>query len=182
MAAGSKFVLLGVLAVAAIMGAVAFFALPQPRPNVVIVVIDTLRADHTSLHGYDRPTTPNLQRIADEGLVLRSHFANAPWTKPSVASMITGLHPSAHGSRVGQFETLQQIAALRAAGATPSIEILSPEHTTLAERLRDAGYRTAAFVANFHLTPRFGYDQGYDEYRFDPNRYHWPRLADRTTS
>src|SRR5207247_5717952 len=67
--------------------------LAPPRPNVVIVLIDTLRADHMSLYGYARDTTPELQRIARQGLVLRSHFANAPWTKPSVASIITGLHP-----------------------------------------------------------------------------------------
>ncbi len=73
------------------------------RPNIVIVLVDTLRADHTSIHGYDRDTTPNLRRIGEQGLVLRSHFVIAPWTKPSVASLITGLHPSAHGSRVGQF-------------------------------------------------------------------------------
>lgn len=86
------------------------------RPNVVIVSLDTLRADHTSVHGYDRDTKPNLRRIGEQGLVLRSHFANAPWTKPSVASLITGLHPSAHGSRVGQFETLQGIERLRLLG------------------------------------------------------------------
>ena len=143
------------------------------RPNVLIVLVDTLRADHTSLYGYSKPTTPHLEEIAAEGWVLRSHLTTAPWTKPAVASLITGLHPTAHGSRLGQFD---QIDSLRQAGKAPKIETLSDQHVTLAERFRDTGYRTAAFVANYHLTPRFGYDQGYEHYHFDPNRYRWDSL------
>ncbi len=163
----------GLASIGALVTAGLLWRSPRQPPNVVIVLVDTLRADHTSLHGYERQTTPNLERIASRGLVMRSHFANSPWTKPSVASLITGLHPSAHRSRVGQFETLEKIETLRRQGLTPKIEILSEKHLTLAERLRAAGYRTAAFVANYHLTPRFGYDQGYEDYRFDPNRYRW---------
>ena len=125
-------------------------------PNVVVVCIDTVRADHTSLYGYERPTTPNLERIAAEGLVLGRHFANAPWTKPSVASIITGLHPSAHGSRVGQFTEAED----------QFVEVLSDENLTMAEVFQAAGYLTLAHVTNYNMLGRFGYDQGYDEYRF----------------
>ena len=151
------------------------------RPNIVIVLVDTLRADHTSLHGYARDTTPNLRRIGEQGLVLRSHFVNAPWTKPSVASLITGLHPSAHGSRVGQFETLEGIEQLRRQGQNPEIEILNAKHQTLAEILGDAGYRTAAFLSNYHLTPKFGYAQGYDEYSFEPGAVADEKMVRSTT-
>ncbi|MEM7200830.1 MAG: sulfatase [Planctomycetota bacterium] len=153
---------------------------PTPPPNVVIVLVDTLRADHTTVHGYRFPTTPNLERIARDGLVLRSHFVNAPWTKPSVASLLTGLHPSAHGSRVGQFETLHRIEEIRAEGRTPSLEILSQDHDTLPEWLRDAGYHTAAFVSNYHMTPRFGYDQGYENYVFTPDERDDPTNVQNT--
>jgi arylsulfatase A-like enzyme len=141
-----------------------------PPPNIVIVLVDTLRADHTSVHGYARDTTPHLRRIAQEGLVLRSHLANAPWTKPSVASLITGLHPSAHGSRTGEFSKAEKIQTLREQGRNPSIEILSEKNTTLAELLKAGGYRTAAYVSNVHLTPKFGYAQGYDKYVYTPWR------------
>ena len=55
-------------------------------PHIVLVLIDALRADHTSLYGYERPTTPHMERIAEVGLVGDRHFVNAPWTKPSIAS------------------------------------------------------------------------------------------------
>ncbi len=97
---------------------------PPSKPNLILVLVDTLRADHTSVYGYERDTTPSLRRIAEEGLVFRSHFANAPWTKPSVASIVTGLHPSAHGSREGQFDSLRHIAKLKAAGENPRVDVL----------------------------------------------------------
>ena len=132
------------------------------RPNIVVVCVDTLRADHCSLYGYSRPTTPNLERLAAEGFVARCFFANAPWTKPSVASYYTGLLPSAHGSRVGMF------AAERKEERT--VEVLSDRHTTLAEALAAAGYRTAAYTTNFNMAPKFGYAQGFEDYGFVAER------------
>lgn len=128
-------------------------------PNLALVLVDTLRADHTSLYGYERPTTPELERIASEGVVFERHLANAPWTKPSVASLLTGLHPTAHGSRLGQFATGQ-------ANQGPWIEVLSDRHRTFVEHLQEAGFRTGAFVSNQNLNEAWGYAQGYDEYRF----------------
>ena len=129
----------------------------QKKPNVVIILVDTLRADHCSLYGYRRNTTPNLKRIAAKGLKLENHFANSPWTKPSVASIITGLLPTAHGSRIGQFEDLKE-------KKSPLVEVLNPGVKTLAETLKENGYSTHAFLSNWHLTPKFGYAQGYDDY------------------
>lgn len=133
----------------------------QKGPNVVIILIDTLRADHCSVYGYKRETTPHMTRIAQSGLKLENHFVNSPWTKPSTASIISGLYPTAHGSRIGQFEDLQ-------VQSSPVIEVLSPRIKTMAEILKKSGYSTHAFITNYHLTPRFGYAQGYEHYHFDP--------------
>lgn len=131
---------------------------PDGPPHIVVVLVDTLRADHTSLHGYERRTTRNLERIASEGTWMKKHFVNAPWTKPSVASILTGLHPTAHGSRIGQFEQAERGEGL--------VEVLDDAHETFVEVLSDAGYDTVAHVSNIHLQPKWGYAQGYDDYRF----------------
>lgn len=129
----------------------------EAPPHIVLVLIDTLRADHTSMYGYDKPTTPELDALAEKGLVMRRHFANAPWTKPSVASILTGLHPTAHGSRIGQFNPESD-------NEGPRVELLSDKNYTFVEVLRQAGYRTAAHLSNYNLLSKWGYDQGYDDY------------------
>lgn len=135
----------------------------ESKPNVVVVLIDTLRADHTSIHGCTRDTTPNLERIAQKGLKLENYFVNSPWTKPSVATIISGLFPTSHGSRVGQFEDIEMYVV-----GTAKIEILNSKINTMAEILKKNGFATHAYITNYHLTPRFGYHQGYDHYNFDP--------------
>lgn len=134
------------------------------KPNVVILLIDTLRADHTGMHGYSRDTTPNLDRIAKKGLKLENFFVNAPWTKPSVASIISGLYPTGHGSRVGQFEDMETYVV-----GTAKVEVLNSKINTMAEILKKKGFSTHAYITNYHLTPRFGYHQGYDFYNFNPD-------------
>lgn len=124
---------------------------------VVVLLVDTLRADHTSLHDYRRDTTPELRRIAADGLVLRRHLVNAPWTKPSVASILTGLPPSAHGARLG---------FAGAGNLGRPIEVLSPALRTLPEALSARGYATAAWMTNAQLRGDWGFDQGYDRYVF----------------
>ncbi|MEO0660209.1 MAG: sulfatase, partial [Planctomycetota bacterium] len=132
-----------------------------PPPHIVLVLVDTLRADHTSVYGYEKGTTPELEKIAAEGVVMRRHFANAPWTKPSVASILTGLHPTAHGSRIGQFNA-------STSNEGPRVELLSEKNLTFVEVLQDAGYRTASHVSNYNLLAKWGYDQGYDRYELVP--------------
>jgi arylsulfatase A-like enzyme len=131
------------------------------KPNIVIILIDTLRADHCSTYGYERETTPHMTRIAKDGLKLENYYVNSPWTKPSTASIITGLHPTAHGSRIGQFEELEN-------KVSPVIEVLNPCVETMADILKENGYITYAFITNYHLTPKFGYAQGYSHYYFEP--------------
>jgi len=102
---------------------------PKNRLNVLIYMIDTLRADHTSLYGYARETTPFLKRLGAEGLAFDDCIVQATWTKPSVASLMTSLYSFAHGI-IRDYDTIPQGSA------------------TLAEQLRTAGYVTAGIVAN----------------------------------
>jgi arylsulfatase A-like enzyme len=127
----------------------------QP-PNVLLVVIDTVRRDHLSCYGHARNTSPVIDALAAESVRFDRAYATAPWTSPSVASMITGRYPSSHGvTRVGP---------------------LPDEVVTLAEILRGEGYATAGFVSNFLVGRQFNFDQGYDAFRStkarDPRELH----------
>lgn len=117
------------------------------RSNVLIYVIDALRADHVGVFGYERDTTPNIDRFAEEATVFETALSNATWTKASVATMLTGLYPPSHLA-ISKDDALGQSA------------------TTLAEILRSEGHDTAAFVANVNLTEPFGFGQGFNELRY----------------
>ncbi len=124
----------------------------RPR-NLIVLTLDTMRADRLPAYGFQGFSTPALDRIAAEGLVIEEAFASAPLTLPSHASMFTGLQPPRHGVRDN--------------ASAP----LAPEFTTLAEALRARGLRTAAFVASVVLAPGRGLDQGFDLYSAgDPSR------------
>jgi arylsulfatase A-like enzyme len=123
----------------------------KPRPNLIIVLVDTLRADHLSYHGYDRETSPHLDRFAGESLTFLNHYAHASRTGPSVASLFTGLYPRSHG-------VLNPLEARDAKG------ILSEEQTTLAEILASHGYSSHGIVTNVNVSSRFGFGQGFASY------------------
>jgi arylsulfatase A-like enzyme len=112
----------------------ALAAGPTSAPNVLLVVLDTVRAKSMSLYGYPRPTTPVLKRLADRGVVFERALATSSWTLPSHASMFTGRYP--HELSANWLEPLD--------GAFP----------TLAETFRDHGYLTAGFTANLLYTTR----------------------------
>jgi arylsulfatase A-like enzyme/tetratricopeptide (TPR) repeat protein len=115
-------------------------------PDVVLVTIDTLRADHLGCYGYDKPTSPHLDALAAEGLRYDQCQAPAPITLPSHASILTGQLPSEHGVRNnGTYR-------------------LPDEASTLAEALRAHGYRTGAFVSALPVSSRFGLAQGFEVY------------------
>jgi arylsulfatase A-like enzyme len=121
----------------------------KPRPNVVIYLVDTLRADRLGCYGYPKPTSPHLDRFAEGATLFETAVAQAPWTRPSVASILSGLGPLSHGVR-----TLE--------------DRLPDAADTLAERLRAAGYRTAAFSTNAHIDADTGFAQGFDDFLFLP--------------
>jgi arylsulfatase A-like enzyme len=130
----------------------AYAALGAPAAgarNVVLIILDTVRAASLSLYGYPRPTTPQLERLARSGIVFENAFSPSPWTLPSHASMFTGRYPH----------------ELAANWQTP----LDDAHPTLAEVLAGRGYVTAGFVANpFYTTYEHGLDRGfvhYEDYR-----------------
>lgn len=122
-------------------------AAPDGAPNVLVIVVDTLRADHLPAYGYEGGRTPNLDRFAEDAVRYEQAFANASWTRPSFASILTGRYASSHGV-MGKPDSLPDDAV------------------TLPEALREGGYETAGFVTNFNVGPYFNFQQGFDEYAF----------------
>jgi choline-sulfatase len=145
-------------------------ARPSERPNLLLVTIDTLRADHLGCYGYRAAATPALDALSARGVRFRTAVAHVPLTGPSHASILTSRTPLGHGVRDNGGYVLP--AAVR----------------SVAEDLKLAGYRTAAFVSGFPLKRRFGLDRGFDTYDDqlprgkDARRTAYvERTADRTT-
>ncbi|MEE8167032.1 MAG: sulfatase-like hydrolase/transferase, partial [Myxococcota bacterium] len=115
----------------------------EDRPNVLLVMVDTLRADHLSCYGAEIET-PNLCRLAEAGTTYQA-FSHASWTKPATASLLSSTLPSTHG-----------------AIAKPSA--LSPDLTLISEAMQAGGYTTGGIVSNTWLAESFGFAQGYDDY------------------
>jgi arylsulfatase A-like enzyme len=128
---------------------------PEPtlQPNVVIVLVDTLRSDHLGVHGYARPTSPRIDAFAAQGLDFRRAFAQSGWTLASTTSLLTGLYPHQH-------RVVRDPAHHEAFGC------LVPEVHTVAEAMQDARYATAAFINNTFLAPEFGLNQGFGRYDY----------------
>jgi choline-sulfatase len=125
--------------------------LETTHPSILLVTIDTLRADHCSTYGYSQPTTPRLDAIAKRGARLETAYAPMATTAPSHATMFTSLLPRAHGMlKNGQ--------------------VLAPQHRRLAEVLHAKGYKTAAFVSSFAVDERFGLGPGFATYQDDFDR------------
>lgn len=122
-------------------------AAPRGAQNVIVVVIDTLRADALGAYGYRRARTPNLDAFAREAVRYDRHFANASWTRPSFASIMTGRYPSNHG-----------VMALQAP--------LPDEVTTIAEAFAEGGYYTSGVVTNTNVSPVYNFQQGFDEFTY----------------
>ncbi len=118
---------------------------PDAAPNVLVIILDTVRAASLGLYGYDRPTTPNLEQIAERGVVFDRALSPSPWTLPAHGTLFTGRYPH----------------ELTANWKTP----LDDTYPTLAELLAERGYETAGFVANsFYTTYEHGLDRGFVHY------------------
>lgn len=129
---------------------------PEERPPVVLIVVDTLAARNMSVYGYSRPTTPHLAALAAESVVFDQAYSNASWTLPSFQSMLTGLYPKSHQPDTSHIQ-----------GRNPFLwekHQLSGDRFTLAERFRASGWRTFAHFDNPWLTATFGIEQGYDSF------------------
>ena len=142
------------LLLAALMAAVAC---APPRPNgVVLIVVDTLRADHLGLYGYARDTSPGIDRWAERAAVFEQALATAPWTLPTFGSIFTGHLPTTH------------LAGRKPGGAGRSG--LNAALPTLTEQLHEAGFATGALVANPFLRERFGFARGFESYDYRRGR------------
>lgn len=126
-------------------------AVPANRTDVLLVIIDTLRADHLGVYGYDRPTSPHLDAFAAQGLRYTAVGSPASWTLPAFGSFATGRYPADHGAGASDGQQSTQAG-------------LNPDLPTLAERMRQAGYRTGAIVTNPYLKRAFGVHRGFDTY------------------
>jgi arylsulfatase A-like enzyme len=114
------------------------------RPNVVVYLIDSLRADRLGCYGYGKPVSPAIDAFAESALVFDNATANSSWTKSAVASIFTGLWPASH-------QAITREDKLPAAAFT------------LAEALREAGYATVGFSTNPSIAEEFGFEQGFDQ-------------------
>lgn len=126
------------------------------RPNVILVLVDALRADHLGSYGYARDTSPALDAFAREAVLFEEAITQSTFTKSSIASLFTGRAPYEHGVYWGDRRDR--------AGLLTS-DVLLERETTLAEALRSRGYLTAAWVQNTHLRSYMGFAQGFLDYR-----------------
>ena len=115
------------------------------RPNIILIVVDTLRADHVGCYGYQRDTTPNIDRLAREGILFRNAISAAPWTLPSIATLVTSQYPCVLGIR-------NKVAAM------------SDRFPLLSEVLKQYNYATHGIVSHILVSQRLGFGRGFDEY------------------
>ena len=120
-----------------------------PAKNLILISIDTLRADHLGCYGYRRPTSPTLDELAAHGVLFTDVTAAAPWTLPSHAAMLTGLYP--HHNGIKDYGTR-----------------LDDKIPTLASVLADAGFHTMAIVNHPFLQPQFGLNRGFQQFDYIP--------------
>ncbi len=132
---------------------------PQEGTSLILVVNDTMRRDRVGAYG-GLARTPAFDRFASENLRFDRAHSQAPWTKPSIATLFTSLFPSQHGNLTPP----TRVVSDGQGGSHHVTDVLSDELTTLAEVLRRAGYATGAFVGNPWLEPRNGFAQGFDVY------------------
>jgi len=125
--------------------------------NVIIYVLDALRADHVSVYGYHRKTTPNIDRLAEEGVLFANCFSPSTWTRPVAASILTGVYPPVHNVRTRK-------------------DMFSSDIPRLPEILQKQGYRTVAFSAMGNVSSVSGFNRGFEQY-FD--LYKVPSLVNK---
>jgi arylsulfatase A-like enzyme len=128
----------------------------KPRPNVMILLLDTLRFDHLSLNGYERDTTPVIDAFSRENLNFTAAVSAAPWTPPSVASILTGLYPASHGMMPPNSRDTARKTSVK----------LSDSLKTIAEVFQENGYSTGAVTPNPWMKKEFNFNQGFDQYKY----------------
>lgn len=126
------------------------------KPNIIVYLADALRADHLSCYGYSKKTSPFLDALSQQAYLFEQCRSLATWTRPSIASLYTGVSPRAH-----------QMTVAREKGTPSSAKpALAADYMTLAESLEESGYDTALFLANPNGKVEFGFTQGFKHYRY----------------
>jgi len=134
------------------------------RPNIVLILLDTVRADHLSCYGYPQKTTPVLDAFAAHAVRYSRAYSTASYTLPSIATIVTGLYPCGHNAnRLKESDNRGDASLLHWVYE----QDLNDNQTTLAEFLKKTGYATAGIISNNYLTRHFGFDQGFDYYDDD---------------
>ncbi len=129
----------------------------ESGPRLILVVIDTMRADHLPFYGYEKETAPFLSRLAAEGVVFEHAWSTSSWTAPSTASIFTGLHPSEHGVTLGMHTTSE-------GGASVDLNVL-PDIPRLPALLKAS---TAGAASNINIGPAMGFSEGFDRFEYLP--------------
>jgi choline-sulfatase len=136
------------------------------RPNVIFVVLDTLRADHLELYGYAKATAPFLARVGAHSAVFTSAFSSSSWTAPSTATLFTGLYPTRHGVTRGLIANLTNVREAAQRGDQASIQVgsLPSSVPSLPEHFQRLGYRTYGIATNVNIGEPLGFERGFDSH------------------
>ena len=155
-----------VLLIALLSCAIAPGASAADRPDILLITMDTTRADRLGFYGYERPTSPNLDAFAEKSVVYERAFSTSTWTLPAHASLFTGLFPTSHGARFDADGPLVLSAAMQGPANLDKFRAnpLSDEVRTPAEILSEARYATAGIVGGPWLKRIFGFDRGFAHY------------------
>jgi arylsulfatase A-like enzyme len=148
------FLLIGLLATFSYASETKSLITKENHPSLLLITVDTLRADRLPFYGYKRNTAPFLGKLAEHGIVFTNAYSTSSWTVPSVTSLVTGVYPSSHGVMRGSIKK----------GRVYKQEIVPRKLPNLPEQLQDMGYRTYAVTANYHLTKELGFGRGFDRY------------------
>lgn len=130
---------------------------PETLPNIILITIDTLRADHMSCYGYHRQTSPVMDFVSRQGILFNRAYSTSSWTAPAMASIFTGHYPRNHG-------VLHGVAKGPGADVTGQ-ERLVDDFVTLPEVLKEAGYTTFGISSNGHISWSTGFGQGFDHFK-----------------
>lgn len=139
---------------------------PSDNLNIILMTLDTVRADHLSCYGYHRTTSPNLDKLAEKSIFYSNAIAPSSWTLPSHASLFTGKFTTSHGVRFNPEGSLKLLSAIEGPSAWQKYRAsgLAENENTLAQILKQAGYQTGAVVGGPWLKKIFGLNKGFDFY------------------
>jgi arylsulfatase A-like enzyme len=131
----------------------------SPKPNILLISIDSLRPDHLSVYGYKKETSPSLDFLASEGILFENAFAPANWTGAAVTSLLTGLYPTCHGYSYDRY-------------------YLDSDVESLATLLQRENYFTICFSNNMYISHNTGLDQGFLDFRYQGKPEHAPSVPE----